>query len=31
LGVDRVFRRFQILFYTIFHFHAADYSRLDVG
>jgi len=31
LGVDRVFRRFQILFYTIFHFHAANYSRLDVG
>jgi hypothetical protein len=31
LGVDRVFRRFQILFYIIFHFHAADHSWLDVG
>ena len=30
-GVDRVFRRFQILFYTIFHFHAADHSRSNVG
>jgi hypothetical protein len=31
LGVDRVFRRFQILFNTIFHFHVADHSRLNVG
>jgi len=31
LGVDRVFRRFQILFYTILHFHVADHSRLDVS
>jgi len=29
--VDAVFRRFQILFYIIFHFHEKDHSLLYVG
>jgi hypothetical protein len=26
-----MFRRFQILFYTVFHFHAQDHLQLAVG
>ena len=30
-GVDVVFRRFQILFYIIFHFHEKDHFLLRGG
>jgi len=30
-GVDVVFRRFQILFYIIFHFHERDHFLLRGG
>ena len=30
-SVDRMFRKFQIQFYTIFYFHEKDPSRIDVG
>ena len=30
-GVDTVFRRFQILFYIVFHFYEKDYFLLHVG
>jgi hypothetical protein len=26
-----MFRRFQILFYTVFHFHEQDHLQLAVG
>ena len=29
--VNIVFRRFQVLFYVIFHFHERDHSLLQVG
>jgi hypothetical protein len=29
--VDVMFRRFQILFYTVFHFHEQDHLQLAVG
>jgi hypothetical protein len=29
--VEAVFRRFQILFYTVFHFHETDPFKLRVG
>ena len=30
-GVDTIFRRFQILFYIVFHFHEKDHLQLVVG
>ena len=30
-GVDTLFRRFQILFYIVFHFHEQDHCQLVVG
>jgi len=30
-GVDTVFKRFQILFYIVFHFHEKDHFQLHVG
>jgi hypothetical protein len=30
-GVNTVFRRFQILFYIVFHFYEKDYFLLHVG
>jgi hypothetical protein len=29
--ISAVFRRFQILFYTVFHFHEKDHFLLNMG
>ena len=30
-SLDRLFRRFQVLFYTVYHFHGKDHFAIDVG
>jgi hypothetical protein len=31
LAIEKLFRRFQVLFFTVFHFHGADHFAIDVG
>lgn len=31
LSIEKLFRRFQVLFFTVFHFHGADHFAIDVG
>ena len=31
VSIDKLFRRFQVLFFTVFHFHGKDHFSIDVG
>ena len=30
-SVEKIFRKFQVLFFTVFHFHGKDHFSIDVG